>query len=201
MLACHWHWRDGTRRRTGSETDVVEGELADSGVELEEQRQGLANATGGTENGDLGGLQDDVSMGNANWVSVSDDGRPLFKSEAVGMVVVVVGAIELRTWRADAAKPRRWTWENICLAENIVPVMSSSEMEDGACWSGGDGRGRQSGRIQAGVFSDRHRRQDVHAPFPTSGFALATSVSTRPSASAQLLHALRKLSSDPYHGI
>ena len=66
LLACHWHWADGTRRCTGSKTDVVEGELADSGVELEEQRQGLANATGGTENGDLGGLHDDVSMDNAN---------------------------------------------------------------------------------------------------------------------------------------
>lgn len=41
------------RVRTGGEADVVEGELGDARVELEEQRQRLANATGGTEDGDL----------------------------------------------------------------------------------------------------------------------------------------------------
>jgi hypothetical protein len=43
-------------RRTGSKTDVVEGELADSWVELQEQRQRLTDTTSGTENGDLGVL-------------------------------------------------------------------------------------------------------------------------------------------------
>jgi hypothetical protein len=41
---------------TGSSTDVVEGKLRDLGVELEEEGEGLANATGGTEDGDLGEL-------------------------------------------------------------------------------------------------------------------------------------------------
>jgi hypothetical protein len=41
---------------TGCETYVVEGELANSGVELQEKGQRLANATSGTENGDLGRL-------------------------------------------------------------------------------------------------------------------------------------------------
>jgi hypothetical protein len=39
---------------TGSSADVVEGELSDAGVELEEEGEGLANATAGTEHGNLG---------------------------------------------------------------------------------------------------------------------------------------------------
>jgi hypothetical protein len=42
---------------TGRKADVVEGELANPGVELEEERERLADTTGGTEDGDLGGLQ------------------------------------------------------------------------------------------------------------------------------------------------
>lgn len=38
---------------TGAATDVVEGELADAGVELEEERQRLADTTAGTEDDDL----------------------------------------------------------------------------------------------------------------------------------------------------
>lgn len=46
------------RQHTGSTTDVVEGKLSDSGVELQEKRQRLANTTTGTEDGDLGGLRE-----------------------------------------------------------------------------------------------------------------------------------------------
>lgn len=42
---------------TGSQADVVQGKLSDSWVELQEQGQRLANATSGTEDGDLGQLQ------------------------------------------------------------------------------------------------------------------------------------------------
>lgn len=42
--------------RTGSATDIVESEVSDAGVHLEEKRERLANATGSTENGDLGEL-------------------------------------------------------------------------------------------------------------------------------------------------
>ena len=41
------------KKRTKSSSDVVEGELSDSGVELEKEGERLANATGGTEDGDL----------------------------------------------------------------------------------------------------------------------------------------------------
>jgi hypothetical protein len=44
------------RKRTGSSTDVVESKLSHTGVELEEERERLANTTGGTENGNLGKL-------------------------------------------------------------------------------------------------------------------------------------------------
>lgn len=41
---------------TGSGADVVQGELGDPGVELEQQGEGLADTTGGAEDGDLGEL-------------------------------------------------------------------------------------------------------------------------------------------------
>lgn len=43
-------------RRTGSAADIVESKLSNAGVELEEERKRLANATGSTEDGDLGEL-------------------------------------------------------------------------------------------------------------------------------------------------
>lgn len=56
-----WAFQTGGKgeavRRTRSTADIVEGEVSDKGVELHEQGQGLANATGGTENGNLGGLR------------------------------------------------------------------------------------------------------------------------------------------------
>lgn len=42
---------------TGGEADVVERELADARVELEEERERLADTAGSTEDGDLGRLQ------------------------------------------------------------------------------------------------------------------------------------------------
>lgn len=47
---------DRETERTGATTNIVEGELGDTGIELHQQGQRLANATGGTEDGDLGGL-------------------------------------------------------------------------------------------------------------------------------------------------
>ena len=45
------------QKRTGSSADIVEGKLSYSGVELEEEGERLANATGSTEDGDLGKLE------------------------------------------------------------------------------------------------------------------------------------------------
>ena len=39
---------------TGGTTDIVEAKLCDVGVELEEEGQGLADSSTGTEDGDLG---------------------------------------------------------------------------------------------------------------------------------------------------
>ena len=52
-VASNW-WE---RRRTGGKADVVERQLGDARVQLEQQRERLADTTGGTEDGDLGGLQ------------------------------------------------------------------------------------------------------------------------------------------------
>lgn len=41
---------------TWATADIVEGKVGNTWVKLEEQRQWLANATGSTENGDLGEL-------------------------------------------------------------------------------------------------------------------------------------------------
>jgi uncharacterized membrane protein YqjE len=41
---------------TRATADVVEGKLRNTGVELEEERERLANATGGTEDGNLRSL-------------------------------------------------------------------------------------------------------------------------------------------------
>ena len=41
----------------GGATDVEEGELSDTGVELEEERQRLSDSTAGTEDGNLGELR------------------------------------------------------------------------------------------------------------------------------------------------
>ena len=49
---CSMDWQRQLKH-TGSKADIVEGELANPGVELQQQRQWLANATSGTENGNL----------------------------------------------------------------------------------------------------------------------------------------------------
>ena len=58
---------------TWRQSDIVECEFADSGVQLQEKRERLANATGCTEDGDLGGLQEeDVShwaVHNMQWLA------------------------------------------------------------------------------------------------------------------------------------
>jgi hypothetical protein len=58
-------WKEGL---TGSSSDVVEGELSDTRVHLEEEREGLANTTSGAENGNLGELDDDISQ---HWVFIA----------------------------------------------------------------------------------------------------------------------------------
>lgn len=47
---------DGNCRHTGSALDIVQRKISDSGVELEQKRQRLTNATSSAEDGDLGVL-------------------------------------------------------------------------------------------------------------------------------------------------
>lgn len=78
-------------RRTRSTADVVEGEVSDKGVLLHEQGQRLANATGGTENGNLGGLR---------WKL-----RWLARQRRAPRQCFLGG---LHTWLAEAEKLRFW---------------------------------------------------------------------------------------------
>lgn len=74
------------RRHTGSTTDIIEGELRDTGVELQQQRQRLANATGSTEDSDLGGLVNGAVSAETSMDHVSRS----------------------PTWLAEAEKARFW---------------------------------------------------------------------------------------------
>lgn len=72
---------------TGGEADVVEGELANARVELEEQGERLADTTGGTEDGDLGGLHSLHQHMPCQW-------RPLRCSLASKKLLNCLGAAE-----------------------------------------------------------------------------------------------------------
>lgn len=62
-------------QHTGSAADIVQGKLSNLGVLLEEQRKRLANATGSTEDGNLGELlpkcmladDEGCHRGRGNW--------------------------------------------------------------------------------------------------------------------------------------
>jgi hypothetical protein len=41
---------------TWCQPDIVQCELSDAGIELKQQREGLADTTSGAQDGDLGGL-------------------------------------------------------------------------------------------------------------------------------------------------
>ena len=57
MISCSDEWNRWVGKgRTRGATDIVEGEVGDTRVQLHEEGERLANATGGTENGDLGEL-------------------------------------------------------------------------------------------------------------------------------------------------
>lgn len=56
VRVCNWSGEDNWPGHTRAAFDIVEGEVGDTGVELHQQRQGLANAAAGTKDGDLGGL-------------------------------------------------------------------------------------------------------------------------------------------------
>ena len=82
-------------QRTRTEFDIIEGQLADTRVELHQQGQRLTDTTSGTENGNLGGL--------CHMMVSSIEFDELMEIE--------------RTCLAVAEKARRWTWPNICRAK------------------------------------------------------------------------------------
>jgi hypothetical protein len=86
---------------TGSTADIVEGELRNTGVELQEQGQRLANTTGGTENGDLGGLRKRLELSKA--------------------------LIDKHTLLAEAEKARFWKRLTVRRAANMTAMMRDVE--------------------------------------------------------------------------
>lgn len=57
-------------RPTGSQADVVEGELADARVQLQQQGERLADTTGSTENCDLRRLHSDISTRALPYIAI-----------------------------------------------------------------------------------------------------------------------------------
>lgn len=54
------------RKRTRPSTNIVQSELGHERVELKEERERLADATGSAENGDLGELSSEEKV--SNWI-------------------------------------------------------------------------------------------------------------------------------------
>ena len=94
---------------TGGEADVVEGELANARVELEEEGERLANTTGGTEDGDLGGLQFTMS---AHAVSIASIEVFAQQQKAVQLPrscrVCIPGGPTQRKRGAEPGRKRSW---------------------------------------------------------------------------------------------
>lgn len=91
-------------RLTGSAADIVQRKLGDAGVELEEKRQRLANATGSTEDGNLGQLE----WHKKQLVSTSSRALRILElrpSQGGG------GTGAAHTLRAEAEKALRWIVE------------------------------------------------------------------------------------------
>ena len=66
--------QDASIAHTRATTDIIEGELSDTGVQLKQEGQRLANATTGTQDGDLGGLR----MKGKNRLALIRAERPRF---------------------------------------------------------------------------------------------------------------------------
>ena len=100
------------RRDTGSALDIVQRELGHARVELEEERQRLADTTAGTEDGDLGCLHRHI-ISECNF-DLPMDGRVL--------TLAAVAEKALR-WAAAAPKTERDAWR----AANMVVVWKTIE--------------------------------------------------------------------------
>lgn len=126
------------QKHTRTTLDIVEGELSNTGVELQEEGEGLANATTGTENGDLGGLCVQSSQHiipcsiEATRMKAQQQQRPR----------------PPRTWLAEAEKARFWKRElRDRRAANIMTVVDSrvylKSIIIGVRWKDGDWKRRE----------------------------------------------------------
>lgn len=123
------------QKHTRATLDIVEGELSNTGVELQEEGEGLANATTSTENGDLGGLYIQSSQ---HIVPCSIEATRIKAQQPP------------RTWLAEAEKARFWKRElRDRRAANIMTVVDSrvylKSIIIGVRWKDGDWKKREEG--------------------------------------------------------
>lgn len=97
------------RRRTRATADVIESKLRNTGVELQQERERLANATSGAEDSDLGGLK--MKMDMVSTLAKLQGTEP--SDERMG----------LHTWLAEAEKARFWRRLKDWRAANILSVI------------------------------------------------------------------------------
>lgn len=91
---------------TRSATDIVQSKLSDASVELEEERERLANATGSTEDGNLGQLICQRAAGQHTRSGIQDRVLGVETQEQAGE-----GGQRAHTLRAEAEKALRWILE------------------------------------------------------------------------------------------
>jgi hypothetical protein len=84
----------GVRRHTRATADIIESKFRNTRVELEQERERLANATSGTEDSDLGGLKMKMDMVSTLAKLRSTEPRD--------------GRMCIHTWLAEAEKARFW---------------------------------------------------------------------------------------------
>lgn len=100
---------------TGCHADIVEGELADTWVELQEKGERLSDTTGGTEDDDLGELLDKHRVSSC--LLAMRLGWPRKLGEILTLLAV---AEKARRWKA----PPRTDWVTLRAANMMKAVMS-----------------------------------------------------------------------------
>lgn len=100
---------------TGCHADIVEGELADTWVELQEKGERLTDTTGGTEDDDLGELLDKHRVSSC--LLAMRLGRPRKLDEILTLLAV---AEKARRWKA----PPRTDWVTLRAANMMKAAMS-----------------------------------------------------------------------------
>ena len=90
-------------RNTRSADDVVEGEVANAGVELQEEREGLSDSSRRAQDCDFGGLSIDKSPLVSQWMSAGAGGQAVLSE-------LTLAALAEKALRVEALRSERVTW-------------------------------------------------------------------------------------------